>query len=205
MPNRLSPLAAGALFLAIAGCAPHDGRPSSPTDTEVQTVTEAQAIKAIEKFGGKVVRDDNAPDRPVVEVDLWHTEFTDAGLKRLAPLKRLQTLNLAGTQVTDAGLKELASLSMLQELWLGDTAVTDAGLKELAALKRLRQLWLGGTAVTDSSLKELAALGLKQLGLSKCNGVTDAGLKELAAVGGLETVSIAVMTAVQMVWPSLRC
>jgi internalin A len=36
------------------------------------------------------------------------TQITDAGLKELAALKNLQTLNLNGTQITDAGLKELA-------------------------------------------------------------------------------------------------
>jgi Leucine-rich repeat (LRR) protein len=179
MPNRSSPLAAGALFLAIAGCAPHDGRPSSPTDTEVQTVTEAQAIKAIEKFGGKVVRDDNAPDRPVVEVDLSYTEFTDAGLKRLAPLKRLQTLKLTRTRVTDAGLKELASLKTLQTLTLAGTQVTDAGLKELAGLKSLRLLFLDSTRVTDAGLRELAELkSLQFLDLAGTQ-VTDAGVAEL--------------------------
>ena len=40
--------------------------------------------------------------------------MTDAGLKELAGLKSLQTLNLTNTQVTDAGLKELAELKSLQ-------------------------------------------------------------------------------------------
>ena len=42
--------------------------------------------------------------------------MTDAGLKELAGLTQLQTLNLAGTKVTDAGLKELAGLTQLQTL-----------------------------------------------------------------------------------------
>ena len=36
--------------------------------------------------------------------------MTDAGLKELAGLKSLQSLNLSYTQVMDAGLKELTSL-----------------------------------------------------------------------------------------------
>jgi hypothetical protein len=40
-------------------------------------------------------------------------------------------LGLVGTRVTDAGLKELARLKRLQALDLGRTKVTDAGLKEL--------------------------------------------------------------------------
>ena len=42
--------------------------------------------------------------------------MTDAGLKELAGLKNLQSLNLDDTKVTDAGLKELAGLKSLQSL-----------------------------------------------------------------------------------------
>ena len=58
--------------------------------------------------------------------------MTDAGLKELADLKNLTTLNLAGTQVTDAGLKELTGLKNLSELDLSGVAkVTRDGVAEL--------------------------------------------------------------------------
>ena len=57
--------------------------------------------------------------------------MTDAGLKELAPLTQLRTLDLNETGVTDAGLKELAPLTQLRTLDLSETGVTDAGLKEL--------------------------------------------------------------------------
>ena len=57
--------------------------------------------------------------------------MTDAGLKELAPLKKLRTLYLGGTEVTDACLKELAALKGLQELYLGCREVTAAGIAEL--------------------------------------------------------------------------
>ena len=47
--------------------------------------------------------------------------MTDAGLKELAGLKNLQSLDLLYTKVTDAGLKELAGLKSLQSLALFDT------------------------------------------------------------------------------------
>ena len=53
------------------------------------------------------------------------------GLKELAGLKSLQTLNLIGTPVTDEGLKELAGLMSLQTLYLGGTQVTGVGVAEL--------------------------------------------------------------------------
>jgi hypothetical protein len=40
-------------------------------------------------------------------------------------------LHLGSTQITDAGLKELAGLKSLHSLELFNTPVTDAGLKEL--------------------------------------------------------------------------
>ena len=67
--------------------------------------------------------------------------MTDAGLKELAGLKNLQSLNLAYTKVTDAGLKELAGAEELAiRCTFTHTKVTDAGLKELAGLKSLQTL-----------------------------------------------------------------
>ncbi|HWY86883.1 MAG TPA: sister chromatid cohesion protein PDS5, partial [Gemmataceae bacterium] len=68
-------------------------------------IKSEQAIKAL---GGAVVRNLDAPGRPIIHVDFFGTHVRDAGLKALAGLKSLQTLNLEGTEVTDAGLKELA-------------------------------------------------------------------------------------------------
>jgi internalin A len=39
--------------------------------------------------------------------NLSDTKVTNAGLKQLAGLKALQTLNLSGTEVTDAGVAAL--------------------------------------------------------------------------------------------------
>ena len=94
-------------------------------------------------------------------------KITDAGLKELAGLQELQTLDLTGAQVTDAGLKELVPLKGLQTLNLSFTQTTDASLKDLAEHKGLRELGLAGTPVTDAGLKNLAELkGLKKLNLS---------------------------------------
>ena len=92
---------------------------------------EEAAVKAVEKRGGKVRRDDKAPGKPVVAVDLRSTLTTDADLKVLKECKHLQVLDLGVTQVTDAGLKELKELRQLQELDLSGTKVTDAGVADL--------------------------------------------------------------------------
>src|ERR687885_253762 len=86
---------------------------------------EASAVKAVEKLGGKVTRDDKLPGKPVIAVNLAGTAVTDAGLKELKHLKQLTSLDLAVTRVTDAGLKELADLKQLTSLDLHVTGMTD--------------------------------------------------------------------------------
>jgi Leucine-rich repeat (LRR) protein len=140
---------------------------------------EDKAAKAIQKLGGSITRDKKAKDEPIVGVKLSGPKVTDAGLKHLAGLKQLRTVNLYNTKVTDAGLKHLAGLKQLQRLYLIDTQVTDAGLNELAGLKQLQRLYLIDTQVTDAGLKHLA--GLKQLRELGLNGtkVTDKGKADL--------------------------
>ncbi|MGL4553566.1 MAG: hypothetical protein ACRC33_20585 [Gemmataceae bacterium] len=92
---------------------------------------EDKAVAFVKKLGGYVTRDDRAPGKPVVAVNLEGTEVTDVGLKELAALKNLTTLCLWCTEVTDVGLKELAALKKLTSLGLINTKVTDAGVKEL--------------------------------------------------------------------------
>jgi uncharacterized protein (TIGR03067 family) len=87
---------------------------------------------------------------------------TDAGLKELAGLKNLQSLNLDFTPVSDAGLRDLAGLQSLQHLSVMGTKVSDAGLKELAGLKNLQSLNLFFTPVTKTGVQEL------QKALPKC-------------------------------------
>jgi hypothetical protein len=150
-----------------------------------------QAVKAIQKMGGRITRDMKAKGKPIVRVRLGEANVTDAGLKELAGLKQLRHLELSFTQVTDAGLKLLARLKHLRELDLRNTRVTNAGLKELAGLKQLQTLFLDGTEVTDAGLKHLAGLKqLRRLDL-KATHVTDAGLKELAGLRQLQTLYLA--------------
>src|SRR5207245_2591285 len=129
-------------LLAIALAVLLTGRLSAGED-------DTKAEQAIKALGGKVVRDLAAPGSPIISVNLDSTKVTDAGLKELAGLKSLQSLDLMFTMVTDAGLKELAGLKSLQTLKLNSRQVTDTGLKELAGLKNLQALSLGGTKVTD--------------------------------------------------------
>ena len=117
---------------------------------------EDKAVKFVEGLKGKVIRDEKAPGKPVVEAELSQTKLTNAGLKELAGFKNLATLHIGGTMVTDAGLKELTAFKNLTTLDLGDIKVTDAGLKELTALKSLTTLHLFIFGMTDAGVKGIA-------------------------------------------------
>ena len=62
---------------------------------------EADAVKVVEKLGGKLTRDDKQPGKPVVEVNLSLKKVTDADLKQLKELKQLASLNLFGCRGGD--------------------------------------------------------------------------------------------------------
>src|SRR5579872_2924211 len=111
---------------------------------------EDRAVAAVKKLGGTVIRDDKAPGRPVIGINLAFTKAKDADLKIIPPIMGLRWLNLNGTKVTGAGLKELTPLKSLQEMQLASTRLTDADLKVLTSLNQLQALNLGGTPVTDA-------------------------------------------------------
>jgi hypothetical protein len=146
----------------------------------------------------------------VVEVKLFDTKITDAGLKDLTIFKNLTALDVGtmmrfydgfeynralfkdyGGGLTDTGMKELVHFKHLTSLGLRGTAVTSAGLKELAPLKNLSVLDLGDARkVTDAGMKHVAACKhLTALSLDGCN-ISDAGLKGLAGLKKLTAIDL---------------
>src|SRR4051812_33773704 len=87
---------------------------------------EANAVRAVEKLGGKVAR---GPDGKVRGVSFEGGKAADAGLQHLPHFPGLTYLNLTDSGVTDSGLKDVAALRRLSFLTLDGTIVTDAGLK----------------------------------------------------------------------------
>src|SRR5947209_6921578 len=87
----------------------------------------ADAIKLVERLGGKITRDPNQPGEPVIGVDLSSRLVTDAVVKELIQLKQLTALDLRHTQVTDAALENLKELKQLTTLDLTYTHVTEVG------------------------------------------------------------------------------
>jgi len=74
------------------------------------------------------------------ELILWDSPITDAGIKHLAPLKELTSLDLAfATKLTTACLTDIVRLHKLEMLVLSGTKVDDvSSLSQLATLQELR-------------------------------------------------------------------
>lgn len=102
------------------------------------------AVLAIERLGALVIYDDMASVRsPMMRQILGDESFgnvrhirfgaqaTDANLVHLAPLTKLEILDLDRAQVTDAGFVHLVGLKKLEELQLDKTRVTEAAVAEL--------------------------------------------------------------------------
>jgi hypothetical protein len=153
------------------------------TETQ-QARNQSEAVKAIRRLGGEVVRDcdthdyslTSTPPEPewlrellggdffenVVIVYINAPQATDADLEHVRGLTHLQCLYVVRMQVTDAGLKYLEELRELQELHLDNAQVTDLGLEYLKGATQLERLHIAGTHVTDEGVKEL------QLALPNC-------------------------------------
>jgi hypothetical protein len=102
--------------------------------------------------------------------------LTDEGLRHLARMPQLQTLDLSGCQVTDRGLEVLRQLPHLRRFQLcWRREVTDAGAANLAACDELESVDLMGTPTGDGAIRALA--GKRRLRRFKSGReVTDAGI-----------------------------
>ena len=114
--------------------------------------------------------------------------LSDAGLKHLRDLARLEILGLYGNGITDAGLTYLERMSRLRELDLSLLAITDRGLVHLKPLRDLRSLELlyaegfAGPTIGDEGLKPVAGLTtLRSLNLTGAR-ITDAGSSRLTSL-----------------------
>ena len=107
--------------------------PACGSGSQSGTLTQEQAIAAIEELGGKVALDEKSPDKPVISVDLNGTMVTDDELELLKGLTKLQTLSLSSTDITDDGLAHLEGLTNLQWLQV-DAKITNEGVETLQSV-----------------------------------------------------------------------
>ena len=152
-------------------------------------------------------------------LDLSHNWLTDAGMKSLAGLTNLQSLDVSGprfgyayssTRITDEGIKQLSRLTELrkfsidglgisgssisfphlQSLDLRGDLVTDAALDSIVQCRELRHLGLEKTSVSDDGMRKLTALTeLRQVNLDSAR-ITDAGIACLKTLPKLEQVQL---------------
>ena len=112
------------------------------------SMTDKQAVSAIEKLGGEVTT--------VARSD--GTSYVDSrGIQIFGRQQTVVKVRLSGPNVTDAALVHLRGLKDLYDLSVSKSGVTDAGLVHLKGLTNLRILRLDGTKVTDAGVKKLQA------------------------------------------------
>jgi internalin A len=176
------------------GTAEGTSKPQAKTGSEAThgsaaSDAQARAIGAVKAYGGKLGVDESSPDKPVISVDLHNIKFDAVELQRLKTLVDLQSLNLAFVE-TATGFDFLAPLTKLQTLNLKNTQVTDADLAHLNGMVNLQSLNLALTHVGDAGMEHLKGLGkLQSLNLAFTN-VTDAGLERLKGLTNLQTLDV---------------
>jgi internalin A len=134
-------------------------------------------------------------------VNLSDTAVTDEGMKTLAEMGDLIAVNVAGSkrQISDAGLKRLAALTKLQYLLVTGRDLSDAGLAHLKPLRRLETLFLSGPiidgrlrscGITDAGLETLSAMPRLTNFTLQGGKVTGRGLVHLKKLERLTTLCL---------------
>ncbi len=125
------------------------------------------------------------------EQGMGYTTVTDSGLRNLAKLRYIETLDLSFLSITDTQLSYLKSLTALRDLGLRNSQLTDdAPIEELTRLTALQTLDLSDVSLTGQGLEKLACLtALRDLNLAD-NPVTDSGLAHIASLVKLESLNL---------------
>src|SRR5262249_41914234 len=153
---------------------PSQKHPAAAADE--RSAGEQKAIEVVQKLGGKITLDQDAPGKPVVAVDFRNSNVRDSDLPCLKAFPRLQKLDLSDCPLVQGlALRPLKDLKELKELHLPVTGLNEARPGDLAALQGLQTLHLARAPVTDAVLKELTEIkSLQTLDVGGCEMVTDA-------------------------------
>jgi hypothetical protein len=132
---------------------------------------------------------------------LHKAPLTDASLKAVVGLGKLEEFRVEGSSVTGPGLEHLAERKGLRVLDLSGSKVSDAALGTLLGLPALKELRLAGNQITDDGVAVLAQLdGVEVLDLGE-TAITDATLQILKAHPTLKTLSV---TNTRVTGPAVR-
>ena len=160
------------LVSTLAGC--NNGK-SEPEAVDLKSAGRVTKRGEAKQILGMTFRGDRVADKDL------------PGLTQFKHLRELVLQECPG--VSDAGLKEIAKVETLESLELLHIKITDDGLAALAGLKKLRSLSLMRTSITGNGLAALAGLPLEKLSISGA-ALTADGLKNILKLKGLKELEI---------------
>lgn len=125
----------------------------------------------------------------VTELQLF--DASDADIPRLRSLEHLERMGLGGAGLTDRGLRQLAPMNRLKSLELHDLpSISGDGLQCLPELTGVEELWLGGLRFGDRELEQVQRMPqLRKLSLYHTS-ITDSGIAAIDDLTNLEELSI---------------
>jgi hypothetical protein len=149
---------------------------------------EANAQVALSKLKAPLHKD---VDGFVRWIEAPDGQLSDAALKLLPGLAKLEWLEIGKGNVTPAGLANLKSCTTLKRLYIHDIKLDGAPLDWLAALTKLEALSLQRTGVDGKFLKNLKATEtLTVLNISN-NPIVNDDLAQIAVLKNLEVLGLA--------------
>ncbi len=159
-----------------------------PPDPRLATLPQLLSGSPTELFltgwpvGDDVFRDVARECPNMDNLQISGTQITDVGVRDLAPLSKLQCLNLDSTEITDDSLGEIGHFFPgLTTLDVSRTRITAAGVRRLEVLGNLHYLHLSNVPIDDECCASIAKLRhLRVLSLAESR-VTDDGVAKLVA------------------------
>ncbi|MFI5455944.1 MAG: leucine-rich repeat domain-containing protein [Isosphaerales bacterium] len=126
-------------------------------------------------------------DRLLERLYGFKPKITDAGVKQLANLAGLKTLELLRVpELTDATLAHIAGLTNLEEITLSGTGIAGSGLIHLTGLGKLKSLTIPGSPLDDAAQANIGRLtSLQKLYIGGGGSYTDTGIASLSSLTAL--------------------
>jgi internalin A len=123
--------------------------------------------------------------RQLLSLDLDSTSIEDNDLSLLGPLTNLEKLYVVGCHITEAPIPNLPNL---KELWIGSPRVSEKAFANIAKLTTLESLHLTGCQLTEESCRSLQQLrSLKSLTLEACKA-DDRAIASLTQIPALTDI-----------------
>jgi hypothetical protein len=182
-----------------------DGPPDRASDSDVfRKIARVQSLDqlnpAVEVVDADVTEIAPLPNLKRLALRASCPRLTDAALRTLARMSRLEVLEIHDAPITDASLIALGKLRGLKSLKVGEArpfsaggntiAVTGSGFTGLTSLPALAELEVYSPALSGAALTHVGELRhLRRLRLKGCS-VTDDDLRYLAPLTELESLEV---------------